>query len=69
MNVAEAVDNAQRTMESKHPIVPQVPPEIYAARGSPDPAAQARVRQWAVDNNVKQNSLIRKPDGYLELVR
>lgn len=69
MNVAEAVDNAQRTMESKHPIVPQVPPEIYAARGSPDPAIQARVRQWAVDNNVKQNSLIRKPDGYLELVR
>lgn len=68
-NMAEALDRAEKTMEKKYPIVPQMPQEIWDHRNDPDPAWAARRQEWAADNNIRPGSMWRSPGGGLQLVR
>jgi hypothetical protein len=68
-NAAKALAAARETMDAKHPIVPQMTPEVAAIWTDPSPEAAATRKQWAARNGVKQNTLVRQPDGSLLLVR
>ena len=69
MDFATASEKVAQDFETKHPVVPQMPSDLYANRTNPDPGWQKKVVDWAQSNNVKQHTLFRKPDGSLELVR
>jgi hypothetical protein len=68
-NAAKALAAARETMDAKHPIVPQMTPEVAAIWTDPSPEAAATRKQWAARHGVKQNTLVRQPDGSLLLVK
>jgi ribosomal protein S16 len=65
-NMSDAIDKAQQTMETKYPIVPVVPADLYAHWADPSPQwSQARA-QWAAENKIRHGTIYRKPNGALE---
>ena len=67
-NSGDALEKTREIMDTKHPIVPQMPADIYAHRRDPDPEWRTRVAEWAQENNVKPRTLYRAPGGGLKLV-
>jgi hypothetical protein len=69
MDSGTALEKTREIMDAKHPIVPQMTPEVAAVWGDQTPEAKAARAKWARENSVKQNSLVRQPDGSLLLVK
>jgi soluble lytic murein transglycosylase-like protein len=68
-NMADAIDRAQQTMETKYPIVPKIAQDLWDHRNDPDPGWAQRRREWAADNNIGVGTLYRSPGGGLQLVK
>jgi hypothetical protein len=68
-NMADAIDRAQQTMETKYPIVPKISQDLWDHRNDPDPGWAQRRREWAADNNIGVGTLYRSPGGGLQLVK
>ena len=68
-NPADALERSRNIMDAKHPIVPQMTPEVAAVWNDQTPEAKAARTKWAASNNVRQNSLVRQPDGSLMLLK
>ena len=68
-NPADALERSRNIMDAKHPIVPQMPAEVAAVWNDQTPEAKAARTKWAASNNVRQNSLVRQPDGSLMLLK
>jgi hypothetical protein len=67
-NPAEALERTRNIMDEKHPIVPQMPADLFEHRRDKDPVWMNKVAEWAQENNVKPRTLYRAPGGGLKLV-
>jgi hypothetical protein len=65
-NMADAIDRAQQKLPD---IVPPIPAELWSHWKDPDPAWADKRKEWAQDNNVSRGTLVRKPNGGLELLK
>jgi hypothetical protein len=69
MDSGTALEKTREIMDAKHPIVPQMTPEVAAVWNEQTPEAKAARAKWARENSVKQNMLVRQPDGSLMLLK
>jgi len=69
MDSGAALEKTREIMDAKHPIVPQMTPEVAAICNDQSDDAKAARRKWAASHNVRPNSLIRQPDGSLMLLK
>ena len=69
MDSGTALEKTREIMDAKHPIVPRMTPEVAAVWAEQTPEAKAARAKWARENSVKQNMLVRQPDGSLLLLK
>jgi len=67
-SAASALAAARDYMDSKHPIVPQMTPDLEAHWTDPAPDWRQKRIEWARDNGVRPNMLVRRPNGALKLL-
>ena len=62
-NPADALERSRNIMDAKHPIVPQMTPEVAAVWDDQTPEATAARKKWGRENNVRPQSP-RPPAGW-----